>query len=94
MHTPTPWVIGAYPEQAGYYVRGEGDTIQVCNIPYYSAQGLANAVIIARAINSHDVLLEACEAAFERLTDNDMIGLGSYPLADQILAALKLAKGE
>ena len=37
------------------------------------------------------VLLEACKAAFERLTDNDMIERGSYKLTKILEAAITKA---
>lgn len=58
----------------------EEPTIGVC-------EGWANARLIAAAPE----LLEACRAAFERLTDNDAVSLGMRPLTKQIQAALEKA---
>lgn len=49
---------------------------------------------IVRAVNAYDSMLEALKAAHERLTDNDMIGLGSYQLVKQIESAIAKAEGK
>jgi len=49
----------------------------------------ANAAFIARACNSHDALLAACEAAYETISG------GSYhnaPSCEMLRAAISLAK--
>lgn len=68
-------------EHAQHADRVTGGDVQIVYVPLHVAKAAP-------------ALLAACEAAFERLTDNDMIGLGSYALAEQIRAALALVKGE
>lgn len=96
-HTPGPWKFGGRASREVF----ESDTGRVvCKIHFakiealtninFNQESLANAGVIAAA----PALLAACEAAFERLTDNDMMALGSYPLTVQLKAAIAAAKGE
>lgn len=54
------------------------------------------AIFIARAVNSHDELLEACEAAFCALTDNAtyLERFGNRPALEYLQDAIKKARGE
>ncbi len=48
---------------------------------------------IYRLLEEKEKLLEACKVAFERLTDNDMVLLGSYGLTKQLERAIAKAEG-
>jgi len=115
-HTPTPWrawgdeVYGQCDETA----TRPGNTtlavktqmaVLVCDTSMSLATSLeqddANAAFIARACNSHDALLAACEELLElaaeamvRANYSDNTNYDTGALLASAIAALALAKGE
>ena len=70
-HTPTPWRIEE--DEGYYYVIGHGieltdwDSVMHNQTYYNHAPSRENAEFIVRAVNVHDALLAAAEAAVEAM---------------------------
>lgn len=94
--TPGPWT---HDSNTTDLITADSDGEPVCEIARrewtggtddaLSEEEAANAALIAAAPD----LLEACRQCFERLTDNDMIALGSHPLTQILAHAIAQAEG-
>jgi hypothetical protein len=78
-HTPTPW--GICPVD---YRIIEGDEVNID----------ANARHIVKCVNTHDVLVDALQACYTYMTDNNASDVTGDIALNKINNALKLAKGE
>lgn len=64
VHTPTPWE--AEPSAArGAWIKGADGEWVALSCGDTDERAVANAEFIARAVNAHDALVAACEAALE-----------------------------
>lgn len=53
-----------------------------------------DAALIVRAVNSHEALVQACEAGLARIVDaHRAAGIASHAIEKQIESAIALAKG-
>ena len=103
-HTPGPWgFVGdeSHPDTERYYVIGAKGGVGIATTPHRTgpctATDGANAKFIVRACNSHDRLVEACEAAGDYFAATEFAcnTRNSGEILDTIRAALADArKGE
>jgi hypothetical protein len=91
MYTKGPWIYDNM--QDNYYgnvIRINGTVI--CRMINQGTMSVMEHNANAHLISACPDLLEACRAAFERLTDNDMMVLGSYGLTKQLEQAIAKAE--
>lgn len=101
--TPRPWEYD-YTEIHGPYdaKTHSADTVVGMNTyhhGYESSSELvlssANTALIVRAVNAHDALVKACEAALDLFEGQTLIeGRPNASVRKQLCAALALARGE
>ena len=88
--TKRPWV--AYSDRSTINIDGP-DRMPVALMASTcrsEEEALANRDLIVRAVNAHDALVEACEAALAELN----IIPDNWRVCDKIIAALDAARGE
>jgi Lon protease-like protein len=91
-HTATPWYTGKYDPTL---IASEADPYRNVAVTYGDdAEATANAELIVRAVNSHEVLISACRLALawfddrhEELVDTALDG----GTRDELSAALRAA---
>ena len=104
-HTPTPWqVCCATDDTCGRYDidawdTDESVTVASCHAQYEGHNSEANAKLIVRAVNSHQILIDALREMLEpgEIGLDDLLELGYLPepqSAAKARAALALAEGE
>ncbi len=91
--TPRPWNMQPLSDNYTHIVRGPENVlvVQCAQTP----KGKANAELIVRAVNSHEVLLAACQEAFYFMEENGFFDLtdDTYgPTATRLLAAIAAAE--
>jgi hypothetical protein len=95
-HTPTPWKVFTTPDGLKLVGIGSEDGGGICDAGFgvwswKDAEGIANANLIVRAVNSHANMLAALHAAVNWYTPpNDS---GPFPLK-QIVDAITKAEGK
>lgn len=97
-HTPTPWRTDADTEHMTL-IDKKGRLIADCAIygrGFTSAQNVANAALVKRAVNSHHAMIDALESAKRLMDSLEMAGqLAMSPnIPSKIEAALRLARGD
>ena len=99
-HTPTPWCSNINGNAiAAQLVDGYIVKIAEVYVPQRSieehydkrAEGAANAAFIVTACNSHDILVEACKAALNRIYSDIEKDRPATSEAAQLRAALSAA---
>lgn len=87
-HTPTPWTV------AGDWIKSTDGTrvADFCLGSGHETEAEANTAFAVRAVNCHDELLEACQAAFAELA-NDPKWNVSFLRLDVLRAAIAKATG-
>lgn len=93
--TPRPWRQWATDGDHGLEITIEGEGHAVTYLPDQSDLSEANAALIVRAVNAHDALVEALEAALATLEEwqaDD--GQGDDAAILNARAALALARGQ
>lgn len=96
--TPTPWRAVSFTD--GMVVMEAPPLVgrHVCKI--VSKNQVGDSHLIITAVNSHDALVAACEAALPLLKSDIELAAGAEPLdrhiaaVSQLESALRLAKGE
>ena len=103
--TPRPWrVDGGTTPQGDLFVHVDDGSIAgrtcIATVHGRIAEGAAaNAALIVRAVNAHDALVEACEAASAIMSHapgcvGDPLPCAGCKCVDRLDAALALARGE
>ena len=89
-HTPTPWHKTALDK----IVNSTGTTVIAnLNLLEFGTDGntaIANAAFIARAVNSHDALIQAANHALDAL----LTGINQQSAIDLLTCALDAARGD
>lgn len=101
--TPTPWkhegieIIGAEGTKDGRPVcqMVQGTTSPASKLERASKDweiGMANADLIVRAVNAHDMLVKACLEAAETISAIGNESGGVYPVLNQLMDAIAKAE--
>lgn len=66
-HTPTPWRIGDHWNTIFGPPNGQPVPVIIADMRPADGDRVANAILIAKAVNSHDELLEALKGLVDRI---------------------------